>query len=54
VEALDSVPALAAALAPAVDAMRSGRDASALLARARRIAEGGVRSGRIGRWSGVW
>jgi len=55
VESLDAAPALAASLADALDAMRSGRDATALLARARRIADGTVRgSGRLGAWSGVW
>jgi len=55
VESLDAAPALATALADALDAMRSGRDATALLARARRIADGSIRgSGRLGAWSGVW
>lgn len=55
VESLDVAPQLAGALADALDAMRAGRDAGALLARARRIADGSVRgSGRLGAWSGVW
>ena len=55
VESLDAAPQLANALADALDAMRNGRDATALLARARRVAEGNVRaSGRLGAWSGVW
>jgi hypothetical protein len=55
VESLDAAPQLAAALADALDAMRNGRDANGLLARARRIADGTVRaSGRLGAWSGVW
>jgi hypothetical protein len=55
VESLDAAPQLAAALADALDAMRNGRDAVGLLARARRIADGNVRgAGRIGAWSGVW
>ena len=55
VEALDAAPALAAALGDVVDALRSGRDASSLLARARRAADGTVRGGSsLGSWSGVW
>lgn len=55
VESLDAAPPLAAALADALDAMRNGRDATNLLARARRIADGTIRSaGRLGAWSGVW
>ena len=55
VESLDAAPPLAAALGDAIDAMRNGRDATGLLARVRRIAEGGTRSaGRLGAWSGVW
>ena len=55
VESLDAAPQLAAALSDALDAMRNGRDATTLLARARRIAEGSLRnSGRLGSWSGVW
>jgi hypothetical protein len=55
VESLEAAPQLAAALADALAAMRNGRDATALLERARRIADGSVRgSGRLGAWSGVW
>lgn len=54
VEALDAAPPLAAALADALEAMRGGKDAMSLLARARRIAEGGVRSGALRAWSGAW
>jgi hypothetical protein len=55
VESLEAAPPLAAALAEALDAMRNGRDATSLLARARRIADGTVRgAGRLGAWSGVW
>jgi hypothetical protein len=55
VESLDAAPQLAAALADALGAMRNGRDATGLLQRARRIADGTVReSGRLGAWSGVW
>ena len=55
VESLDAAPQLGAALSDALAAMRSGRDATGLLERARRIADGTVRgSGRLGAWSGVW
>jgi hypothetical protein len=55
VESLDVAPQLASALADALEAMRAGRDATTLLARARRIAEGNTRaSGALGSWSGVW
>jgi hypothetical protein len=55
VESLEAAPPLAAAVAEALDAMRNGRDATSLLARARRIADGTVRgAGRLGAWSGVW
>ena len=55
VESLDAAPRLAAAIADALDAMRNGRDATTMLARARRVAEGTVRgAGRLGAWSGVW
>jgi hypothetical protein len=55
VEALDAAPSLAAAIADAVDAMRGGRDATALLARARRIADGSTRArGPLRAWSGAW
>jgi hypothetical protein len=55
VESLDAAPRLAAAIADALDALRNGRDASTLLSRARRVADGTVRgAGRVGAWSGVW
>jgi hypothetical protein len=55
VESIDTAPQLATALADALEAMRNGRDATALLTRARRIADGSLRgSGRLGAWSGVW
>jgi hypothetical protein len=55
VESLDAAPQLASALATAVDAMRTGRDATGVLARARRIAAGSVRgTSRLGAWSGIW
>ena len=54
VEALDAAPPLAASIADALEALRASRDATALLARARRVAEGGVRSGAVGAWSGAW
>jgi hypothetical protein len=55
VESLDAAPQLAAALSDALDAMRNSRDATTFLARARRIADGSLRSsGRLGAWSGVW
>lgn len=55
VESIEAAPELARALADAVEAMRANRDATGLLSRARRVAEGGVRgSNGIGAWSGVW
>jgi hypothetical protein len=55
VESLDAAPSLATALAAALDAMRNGNDATQLLARARRVADGSVRgTGQVGPWSGVW
>jgi len=55
VEALDAAPTLAAALGDALDAMRNGRDATALLSRARRISDGGLRaSSPLRAWSGAW
>ena len=55
VQSLDAAPQLAAALADALVAMRSGRDATTALARARRIADGSLRgAGGLGDWSGVW
>ena len=55
VEALDAAPALAAAIADAVDAMRANRDATGLLARARRVSDGSARTrGPLRAWSGAW
>jgi hypothetical protein len=55
VESLDAAPQLGAALSEALAAMRNGRDATTSLARARRIADGGVHGvGDVGAWSGVW
>ena len=54
IESLDAAPSLAAAVADAIEALRGGNDATALLARARRVAEGGVRRGAVGAWSGAW
>ena len=54
IESLDAAPSLAAAVATAIEALRGGNDATALLARARRVAEGGVRRGAVGAWSGAW
>jgi hypothetical protein len=55
VEALETAPSLAAAIGDALDAMRANRDATGLLSRARRVAEGAVRGTKgIGAWSGVW
>jgi hypothetical protein len=54
IESLDVAPSLAAAVADAIEALRGGNDATALLARARRVAEGGVRRGAVGAWSGAW
>jgi len=55
VESADAAPQLAAALGDALAAMRSGREATGLLVRARRIAEGTLRaSGQLSGWSGVW
>jgi hypothetical protein len=55
VEALDAAPSLAVALGDALDALRNDRDATGLLARARRVAGGTVRGGAgLGAWSGAW
>jgi hypothetical protein len=58
VDALVSAPDLAAALAPAIDALRAGHDATDALVRARRIAAGAalarVESSRGAQWSGAW
>jgi hypothetical protein len=55
VESLEAAPALASAIGDAIESMRANRDATGLLSRARRVAEGGVRGSQgIGAWSGVW
>jgi hypothetical protein len=58
VDALDSAPELAGALAPAIDALRAGHDATGALVRARRIAAGGsvarVEPSRAAGWSEAW
>jgi hypothetical protein len=54
-DALERAPALAAALGDAIEALRSGRDATAALARARRVAEGEPEArGTLPRWSASW
>jgi hypothetical protein len=53
VEALTSLPELAAALADATDAMRAGRDATLALQRARRALDGPPRATPgLPAWSG--
>jgi hypothetical protein len=52
VEALSDQPALASALATAVNELRSGRDATASLRAARRALVGAPRDGAASRWSG--
>jgi hypothetical protein len=58
VDALESAPDLAGALAPAIDSLRSGHDATIALVRARRIAAGvsvaRIESPRGAEWSGAW
>ena len=58
VDALESAPAFAGALAPAIDALRAGHDATDALVRARRIAAGAMvaraDSPRGAAWSGAW
>ena len=54
VDALTSAPALAAALAPAIDSLRSGRDATEPLVRARRIAAGVTVERNNSPWGGAW
>jgi hypothetical protein len=58
VDALESAPALAGALAPAVDALRAGHDATSALVRARRIAAGTtvtrIEAARAAAWSSAW
>ena len=54
VDALEPAPALAAALAPAIDSLRAGHNATDALVRARRIAAG-VTVARIeSAWGGAW
>lgn len=54
VDALESAPTLAAALAPAIDSLRAGHNATDALVRARRIAAG-VTVARIeSAWGGAW
>jgi hypothetical protein len=54
VDALESAPALAAALAPAIDALRAGRDATDALVRARRVAAGTTVARIESAWGGAW
>ena len=58
VDALESAPELAAALAPAIDTLRAGHDATSALVHARRIAAGAVvaraESSRAAAWSEAW
>lgn len=55
VDALENSPAFASALAAAVDSLRDGKDATAELARARRVVAGAprLRDG-VGAWGGAW
>ena len=54
VDALTSAPPLAAALAPAIDSLRSGDDATAALVRARRVAAGVTVERGDSPWGGAW
>ncbi|MFI5242390.1 MAG: hypothetical protein ACHQRL_05230, partial [Gemmatimonadales bacterium] len=54
VDALTTAPALAAALAPAIDSLRSGRDATGPKVRARRIAAGATVARSDSPWGGAW
>ena len=54
VDALESAPALAAALAPAIDSLRAGHDATNALVRARRIAAGTTVARVESAWDGAW
>ena len=54
VDAIESAPTLAAALAPAIDALRSGRDATPALVRARRVAAGVTVEQGASAWGGAW
>jgi hypothetical protein len=58
VDALEGASELAAALAPAIDALRAGHDATSALVHARRVAAGAsvarIESPRAAAWSGAW
>ena len=54
VDALESAPALAVALAPAIDALRAGHDATDALVRARHIAAGITVERIESAWSAGW
>jgi hypothetical protein len=55
VDALTDAPRLAAELAAAVDSLRAGKDATAPLARARRVAAGApVAHAHASEWGGAW
>ena len=54
VDALESAPTLAGALAPAIDALRAGHDATDALVRARRIAAGVTLERVDSQWGGAW
>ena len=58
VDALESAPELAGALAPAIDSLRAGRDATSALVRARRVAAGAAvarsEPSRAAGWSEAW
>lgn len=55
VDALESAPALAAALGTAIDALRTGQDATGALVRARRLAAGAPPvHGAASAWGGAW
>jgi hypothetical protein len=54
VDALESAPALAGALAPAIDSLRAGHDATDALVRARRIAAGTTVERIESAWSAGW
>jgi hypothetical protein len=54
VDALESAPALAGALAPAIDALRAGHDATSALVRARRIAVGTAVTRIESSWGSAW
>ena len=54
VDALESAPTLAGALAPAIDALRAGHDATDALVRARRVAAGVTLERVDSQWGGAW